>query len=89
MALEVVRNSVNRQYPSLAPVLYPEKATAITPYASIADMQVVFACLNTSKTPAMGGGNYFPCPRRKGPRKVAVRTVPLLRRTSSVDITAP
>ena len=48
VVLEVVRNSVSEQYPSLMPVLYPEDlATASKPFGSIDDMRLAFSGLST------------------------------------------
>ncbi|CAB1100852.1 unnamed protein product [Ectocarpus sp. CCAP 1310/34] len=60
MVLEIVRNSVSKQFPSLAPMLYPgDLATAVTPFDSIDAMWQAFAPLATNKTPAIGGSEYF------------------------------
>ena len=43
MVLEIVRHSVCKQFPSLSPILYPGAlATAVTPFASIADTWEAF-----------------------------------------------
>jgi len=60
MIIEIVRTSVCRQFPTLAPLLYPgEMATAVSPFSSVADMWAAFAFLSTNKTPAMAGSLYF------------------------------
>lgn len=44
MALELVRNSVMKQYPTLSPLLYPGKfATAKSPFVSISAMWEAFS----------------------------------------------
>lgn len=49
MVLEIVRHSVSKRFPSLAPVP-GDLATAVTPFISIADMWQAFAPLATNKT---------------------------------------
>ena len=64
MVLEIVRNSVMKQFPTLSPLLYPGTlATAVTPFDSIIAMWEAFAPLTTNQTPAMSGANYFSLPQ--------------------------
>ncbi|CAB1106330.1 unnamed protein product [Ectocarpus sp. CCAP 1310/34] len=68
MVLEIVRNSVDKQFPSLAPLWYPGVlATAVTPFKSIAVIMCeAFAPLATNKTPAIGGSSYFSLTSTRG-----------------------
>ena len=70
MVLELVRQSVTRQFPTLSPLLYPGTlATDTTPFASIDAMWDAFAPFHTNKTPAMAGSNYFSLPQATGSSK--------------------
>ena len=63
LVLEVVRMSVNEQYPGLMPNLYPgELATAPSPFGTIDAMWLAFSGLSTNKTPAINGSRFFRCP---------------------------
>ena len=60
MVIEIVRTNVNRQYPTLAPGLYPRNLmTEFEAFASVSVMWLVFDVYATTKTPATNGENYF------------------------------
>ena len=60
MILEIVRSSVMKQFPSLAPTLFPGLlATAVTPFVSVSAMWESFSALATNQTPALAGVDHF------------------------------
>ena len=60
MVLEIVRTTVNRQYPALTPASYPRNSmTAVEPFASVSAMWFAFDVYATNKTPAINGEIFF------------------------------
>ena len=56
VVLKVVRMTVNEQYPSLMPTLYPGGSSSVLrPFGTVDAMWLVFETLANNKTPAING----------------------------------
>ena len=67
VVLEVVRNTVNEQYPGLMPVLCPgELATTSKLFGFNEEMWLAFGGLSTNKTPTINSDKHFTLPTLAG-----------------------
>ena len=61
--IEITRNKINEQYPSLAPLCFPGRlATDPKPYASLDSMWRAFDNISGNKTPATNGSRFAVLP---------------------------
>ena len=87
MILEIVPSSVMKQFPSLAPTLFPGLlATAVTPFVSVFAMES-FSALATNQTPALSGVDHFSsAPTQGSSQHQRYPTAPLVFRTTAVKV---